>query len=223
LLHAASLGSHRIRLAGASAQHHVIRSPTSRTGLDDIPVLAGVDLRPMAWTTRRERLELLAEAFDGPIRLSPVVSPSTALVLDMERGDLEGIVLKDRESAYRDGSREEWHKVKDRSWYEREAWRFDRARPIEPSLRPSPMERRLVATERRLAVLYHKLLCELVGPHGRELRGQLGPRSTGLYRALRDRLKERLAAAKGQSQGVVFDAIDWAAIRALATGDDVGR
>lgn len=27
---------------------------------------------------------------------------------------------------YRDGSRAGWHKVKHRSWYEREAWRFDR-------------------------------------------------------------------------------------------------
>jgi ATP-dependent DNA ligase len=71
-------------------------------------------------------LELLAEAFEPPIRLSPVVAPSVGLALDMERGDLEGIVLKDRTSTYRDGSRQGWHKVKDRSWYERAAWRFDR-------------------------------------------------------------------------------------------------
>ena len=80
----------------------------------DIPVLAGVDLRGTAWSQRRERLELLAQAFDGPIRISPVVPPSVALALDMERGDLEGIVLKDRESTYRDGSRAGWFKVKDR-------------------------------------------------------------------------------------------------------------
>jgi hypothetical protein len=40
-------------------------------------------------------------------------------------GRLEGIVLKDRTSTYRDGSLVRWVKVKDRSWYEREAWRFD--------------------------------------------------------------------------------------------------
>lgn len=34
----------------------------------DVPVLAGVDLRPLPWTERRERLELLAQAFDGPTR-----------------------------------------------------------------------------------------------------------------------------------------------------------
>jgi ATP-dependent DNA ligase len=43
----------------------------------------------------------------------------------MAEGRLEGIVLKDRHGAYRDGSRG-WSKVKDPSWHEREAWRFDR-------------------------------------------------------------------------------------------------
>jgi ATP-dependent DNA ligase len=44
----------------------------------------------------------------------------------MESGRLEGVILKDRTSTYRDGTRVGWLKVKDRSWYEREAWRFDR-------------------------------------------------------------------------------------------------
>jgi DNA ligase-1 len=92
----------------------------------DIPVLAGVDLRELPWHARRERLELLAQAFDVPLELSPVVEPSRALVDQMEDGRLEGIVLKDRTAPYRDGSRVGWGKVKDASWYEREAWRFDR-------------------------------------------------------------------------------------------------
>jgi ATP-dependent DNA ligase len=92
----------------------------------DVPVLAGVDLRPPPWQERRERLELLARAFDVPLELSPLVEPSTVLVEQMEDGRLEGIVLKDRTAPYRDGSRLGWHKIKDRSWYEREAWRFDR-------------------------------------------------------------------------------------------------
>jgi ATP-dependent DNA ligase len=41
-------------------------------------------------------------------------------------GRLERIVLKDRTAPYRDGSRAGWAKLKDRSWYEREAWRFER-------------------------------------------------------------------------------------------------
>jgi ATP-dependent DNA ligase len=92
----------------------------------DVPVLAGVDLRALPWQERRERLVLLAQAFDVPTELSPLVEPSRALVEAMEDGRLEGIVLKDRTAPYRDGSRVGWAKVKDASWYEREAWRFGR-------------------------------------------------------------------------------------------------
>jgi ATP-dependent DNA ligase len=41
----------------------------------DVPYLAGVDLRRLSWQDRRERLELLAQAFDSPYELSPVVTP----------------------------------------------------------------------------------------------------------------------------------------------------
>jgi bifunctional non-homologous end joining protein LigD len=92
----------------------------------DVPVLAGVDLRDLSWQDRRERLELLAQAFDVPLELSPLVEPRVALVDAMRDGRLEGIVLKDRRSTYRDGSRAGWTKVKHPSWREREAWRFDR-------------------------------------------------------------------------------------------------
>ena len=92
----------------------------------DVPYLAGVDLRGMPWHERRSRLELLARAFEDRVELSPIVEPCEALALDMVDGRIEGIVLKDRESTYRDGSRAGWWKVKDRSWWEREAWRFDR-------------------------------------------------------------------------------------------------
>jgi ATP-dependent DNA ligase len=43
----------------------------------------------------------------------------------MIAGELEGLVLKDRTSKYRDGSRVGWVKVKDPRWYAREAWRFE--------------------------------------------------------------------------------------------------
>jgi len=92
----------------------------------DIPVLAGVDLRPLPWQERRDRLELIAQAFDVPLELSPVVPPSRALAIDITDGRLEGIVLKDRRSPYKDGTRAGWWKVKDPRWYERESWRFDR-------------------------------------------------------------------------------------------------
>jgi bifunctional non-homologous end joining protein LigD len=92
----------------------------------DAPVLAGVDLRSQPWEARRERLELLARAFQIPYELSPIVEPSEALALDMVDGRLEGIVLKRRDAPYRGGSRSSWSKFKDRGWYEREAWRFER-------------------------------------------------------------------------------------------------
>jgi ATP-dependent DNA ligase len=94
----------------------------------DVPFLAGVDLRPLPWTERRERLELMARAFAPPYQLSPLIQPSRALAEQMADGRLEGIVLKDRASTYLDGSRRGWSKVKDPSWHEREAWRFERRR-----------------------------------------------------------------------------------------------
>jgi bifunctional non-homologous end joining protein LigD len=92
----------------------------------DVPYLAEVDLRPLPWAERRQRLELLARAFESPVELSPLVEPSEAIAREMIDGDLEGIVVKDRSSHYRDGSRTGWWRVKDRSWYAREAWRFER-------------------------------------------------------------------------------------------------
>ena len=61
----------------------------------DVPVLAGVDLRALPWAERRERLELLAQAFDHPLDLSPVVAPSVDLARQMADGTIEGLVIKD--------------------------------------------------------------------------------------------------------------------------------
>jgi bifunctional non-homologous end joining protein LigD len=91
----------------------------------DVPVLAGIDLRDEPWEARRERLELLAQAFDYPFELSELVEPSRALAHEMVSGELEGIVLNGRQSRYRGGSRAGWSKLKDRGCYEREAWRFE--------------------------------------------------------------------------------------------------
>ena len=89
-------------------------------------MLARVDLRRLPWAERRERLELLARAFEPPYQLVPLVEPSPTIAEEMAAGMLEGIVLKDRLSTNRDGSRAGWSKVKDRSWYAREVWRFER-------------------------------------------------------------------------------------------------
>lgn len=71
----------------------------------DVPFLAGIDLRSLSWQERRERLELLAQAFEPPYMLSPVVTAHSSLAEAMIEGRLEGRVLKDRTSTYRDGSR----------------------------------------------------------------------------------------------------------------------
>ena len=51
--------------------------PNLRFVAFDVPILAGVDLRPLPW---QDRLELLAEAFALPLELSPLVQPQAAFV-----------------------------------------------------------------------------------------------------------------------------------------------
>ena len=116
------------RFAGtmAALQGSARHGDALRVHVFDVPMLAGVDLRRLPWEERRERLELLAHAFELPYELVPLVEPSRSLAEDMAAGVIEGIVLKDRRSTYRDGSRAGWSKVKDPIWYQRESWRFDR-------------------------------------------------------------------------------------------------
>ena len=54
--------------------------PSLRFVVFDAPVLLGTDLRGLPWQERRDRLELLARAFDVPLELSPLVDPSVSLV-----------------------------------------------------------------------------------------------------------------------------------------------
>ena len=93
-----------------------------------MPVFAGVDLRHEPWKKRRKRLELLAQAFQHPLTLSPLVEPSADLSAAIMDGYLEGIVLKDRTSA-RSGSRRGWSKVKAPDWFDRHRARFGRSVP----------------------------------------------------------------------------------------------
>ncbi len=127
------LNTGRFRTTLAAATGSPRFGPQLRLVVFDVPVLAGVDLRPLPWQERRERLELLARAFAVPFELSPLVEPTASLAEQMLDGRPEGLVVKDRRSPYRDRSRAGWFKVKD-SWYEREAWRFER--------RPTPRPRR---------------------------------------------------------------------------------
>ncbi len=116
------------RFAGtmAALQGSARHGDALRVHVFDVPYLAGVDLRALSWEARRERLELLAQAFEPPYELVPVLTPNPALADAMVDGHLEGLVLKERSARYRDGSRAGWSKVKDPSWYQRESWRFAR-------------------------------------------------------------------------------------------------
>jgi ATP-dependent DNA ligase len=91
------------RFAGTMAALHGSRRFRDRLRfvVFDVPYLAGADLRPLSWQERRERLELLAQAFERPYELSPVVTPDPSLAQAMIGGELEGLVLKDRTSTYR--------------------------------------------------------------------------------------------------------------------------
>ena len=56
------------------------------------------------------------------MRTSPRREPSRRY----DRAVLPTVILKDRRSAYRNGTRAGWWKIKDPGWIEREAWRFER-------------------------------------------------------------------------------------------------
>lgn len=79
------------------------------------------------------------------------------------------------------------------------------------------MERQaLDRASRRQAELYHKLLRELGGPHGRQIQQELGPANIEVYDAIRNRLRARAEGLERDAQELVLDAIDWAAIRVIA-------
>jgi bifunctional non-homologous end joining protein LigD len=82
----------------------------------DLPALGGMDLRDEPWERRRAQLEQLARAFGPALRLCPLLRPSRALAAAVLRGDLEGIVIKDRHAPYRSGSRSGWAKLKAPDW-----------------------------------------------------------------------------------------------------------
>ena len=100
--------------------------PSLRFVVFDVPVLhrRGPREPDLAGATRPPRAPGLR--LPRPVGAQPLVESSVSLVEHLTDGRLEGIVLKDRTSTYRDGTRVGWSKVKDPGWYEREAWRFDR-------------------------------------------------------------------------------------------------
>ncbi len=81
----------------------------------DLLAVDGRDLRALAWDTRRRRLaETLGEQEPGaPVRLSPAWIPGLTVLRQVRARQLEGVVLKRRESRYADGRRSrDWLKIK---------------------------------------------------------------------------------------------------------------
>ncbi len=93
-------------------EREVVRNPVSYM-LFDLLHLDGHDLTRMPLRQRRELLEQLAADLDAPVQVPPVFDDlDAALDLSRER-ELEGVVAKDPDSAYRPGARSSsWLKLK---------------------------------------------------------------------------------------------------------------
>lgn len=68
----------------------------------------------------------------------------------------------------------------------------------------------------RQVVLYRRLLGEIGGGYGRQMKERLGVASIDVYRALRERLRQRAPTPGSDTPTVTLDVVDWAAIRVLA-------
>jgi hypothetical protein len=100
-------------------------APNLRLVVFDVPFLAGVDLPDEPWHAQGT-----AGASGPRLRLpAGALARRRALAVLGARYDgrsPRGHRSQGPASRYRGGSRAGWSKVKDRSWYEREAWRFQR-------------------------------------------------------------------------------------------------
>ena len=94
------------------------RAPTYRDGQD---------LRHLPLTERKRRLARLIARSDIPcLHLVEAFDDGVKLLETAERMQLEGIVSKRRNSAYRSGECRDWRKIKTAAWRaaNRERWRM---------------------------------------------------------------------------------------------------
>jgi ATP-dependent DNA ligase len=110
----------RLVTTPAKAREMVASIPASYVAFD-LLAYGGFDLRTQRWTTRRARLEQLAERWRLPLQLSPVTADIEEArewfdVLPEAMG-IEGLVVKGASSRYV-GGRREWLKVKRRDTVE---------------------------------------------------------------------------------------------------------
>jgi ATP-dependent DNA ligase len=86
----------------------------------DVLAVDSVDIRPMRWTSRRRRLESIAENWQPPLQLSPATNdPAEARewLEAFKAAGVEGLVVKGASTRYHPGRRE-WVKVKERDTVE---------------------------------------------------------------------------------------------------------
>jgi ATP-dependent DNA ligase len=110
----------RLVTTPAKARQLVSSTPASYVAFD-LLAYGGVDLRTQRWTTRRARLEQLAEQWQLPLQVSPVTADGDEArewfdVLPEAMG-IEGLVVKGANTRYV-GGRREWLKVKRRDTIE---------------------------------------------------------------------------------------------------------
>lgn len=80
----------------------------------DLPVLAGVDLRPLPLRERLAKLDALLAGLPagGPVQPTPRSAPRPGIVEAIWAAGGEGIIIKDLAAAYISGDRSAWTKVK---------------------------------------------------------------------------------------------------------------
>jgi ATP-dependent DNA ligase len=104
----------------ATVRRRLVPAQPASLVVFDLLAVGRVDVRPMRWTARRERLESLAKAWRPPLQLSPVtadVAEAREWLEAFKVSGVEGLVVKGASSRYQPGRRE-WVKWKTRDTVE---------------------------------------------------------------------------------------------------------
>jgi ATP-dependent DNA ligase len=104
----------------ATVRRRLVPAQPASLVVFDVLAVGRVDVRPMRWTARRERLESLAKAWRPPLQLSPVtadVAEAREWLEAFKVSGVEGLVVKGASSRYQPGRRE-WVKWKTRDTVE---------------------------------------------------------------------------------------------------------
>jgi ATP-dependent DNA ligase len=110
-----ALQQRMVNTAGTVRRRLAPTQPASFVAFDVLAV-GDVDVRPMRWTVRRQRLEALAGRWVPPLQLSPVtadIDEAREWLDAFKSSGVEGLVVKGASTRYQPGRRD-WVKVKHR-------------------------------------------------------------------------------------------------------------